>query len=90
MMKFETEKVTFEEYEEKRATTLEFFKELDVKIEELHKESDKIYKELQENKTDKLFIDYILASNSVSKLQDTKINMLKILEAMKNNIEFID
>lgn len=84
--------VTFEEYEEKRNKTMEFFKEVDAKIKELQEDVDIAFARLQKQKesSDKLFIDYILASNSITKLQDIKISMLKILKEMENNIEFID
>lgn len=83
-------KVTYEEYEEKRIKTMNFFKEVDARIAELHKETNATFEELQKGSTDKLFIDYVLSSDSIIKLQDIKIGMLKILKEMENNIEFID
>lgn len=80
--------VTYEEYEVERIETRGFLEELDKKMKGLIEEADIMYAELSENKTDKLFIDYVLTSQNVLKLQDMKLRKLEKLKEMENNIVF--
>ena len=82
----ENNKVAINNYIKLREELEGFNKAYDKKIEELETKSKKLYEKLQIEFTDEDFIDYVLTTNSLSKLQDIKIGKLERLNLAKKQI----